>query len=132
MKKTIPWILLVLASLACNVSVSEVFGGNSDDEFYDQVEYSRSLTATLFALETLIVEATETAAAATEEAGSSGGGVLPTETPESKADADQFCAIYEEYVADLFARVDEYERVLAAGGDAHPIAVEADQAMEVY
>ena len=122
-KKTAVIALLILASLACNIAISDFFGESSDyDEFASEVEFSGNLTATLFALETLIVEATADASS-TQTA---------TAAEQGQIDSGSFCGVYAEFVNDLNRRVDEYSAAVAVDGDAHSIAVEADEAIEVY
>ncbi|KAA3643053.1 MAG: hypothetical protein DWQ07_21285 [Chloroflexi bacterium] len=122
--KTAALILLILSTLACNIAISDFFGESPvNEEFYDEVEFSRGLTATLFALETLIAEATA-GAASTQVA---------TETPVPGTSGD-FCEVYTEFVNDLNRRIEEYEQVVSAGsdGEGHALAVAADESIEAY
>jgi hypothetical protein len=125
-KKLIVITILVLISVGCNLAVGDLFGPSDssvDNDFPEDQEYSQELTATFYAVETLITEATQTAQAKQN--------TLPAQENQ-EADDDQFCVIYREFVDVLHAHVEHYEEVLKEKGDAHSIAVEADQSIEVY
>jgi hypothetical protein len=120
-------IILILTTLACQTSISEVLGNSGEpDVFGTEVQFSKNLTATLFRLETLIAEATEEAEAT--------AAAQPTETPTPPAtnNLEAFCAIYTEFVEDLVARANHYEEVVAAGGDGDPLAAQMDVAIEGF
>lgn len=119
--KTLTFVVLLIFPILACYAPSMLF--DSEDEpaapsDFGNDEYYIQLTATFQAVETLITEATATSAAKTQEA--------------SQGSSDDFCEIYSEFVYDAWNRVNEYEAIVASGGDAGDLPEQLDLSIDTY
>jgi hypothetical protein len=113
-------LILIAASLACNLPMFAEPAINVEEELKPDEEFEKNLIATQQGLETKMAEATVEAAA------------LETPTPSAAGNLAEFCAIYQELVDDVVARTDEYADIVGSGGDPGDRAEQIDIALEGF